>query len=47
MDILVRFFEFMNTSFSVWGFTLSFWQVLVFGVLCDLVGYFVGTWFRR
>lgn len=47
MRVYIMFFEFMNTTFNVFGYTVSFWHVLVFGALSSMIGYFIGTWFRR
>ena len=47
MQNLFRFFAFMDTKFTLFDFTLSFFQIMVFGILAYLAGYIIGSLFRR
>lgn len=47
MQNIFRFFAFMDIKFTLFGFTLSFFQIMVFGILAYLAGYIIGSFFRR
>lgn len=47
MAVFGEFFKFFGNTFSVLGFNISFFQIVVFGAICSGVGYIIGTFFRR
>ena len=47
MEAIFKVFDFLMYKFSLLGFTISFFDVMVFGVLASLAGYFIGSFFRR
>lgn len=44
---IFRFFEFLNTKFTLYDFTISFFEIMVFGIVAYFAGYIIGTFFRR
>lgn len=47
MSVYGEFFNFMMRKFSLLGYSVSFFDVIAFGVLCSLVGYIIGAFFKR
>lgn len=47
MGVYAQFFEFMTRNFSLLGYSVSFWQVIVFGALCSFAGYLIGSFFKK
>lgn len=47
MEAIFKVFDFLTYKFTIVGFTISFFDVMVFGVLGSLAGYFIGSFFRR
>ena len=47
MSAYTGFFNFMFRSFSLLGYQVSFFKVIVFGSLCSIVGYFIGSFFKK
>lgn len=47
MSIYTKFFSFMFEKFVVFGYSISLGQVILFGCLCSVVGYLIGSIFKR
>ena len=47
MAVFGEFFKFFNNTFTILGFNISLFQVIVFGGISSIVGYVIGTFFRR
>lgn len=47
MSVYGSFFSFMTRSFNCCGYNISFWQVIIFGSLCSIAGYLIGSFFKK
>lgn len=47
MSAYKGFFDFMFMQFNLLGYNISFWQVIVFGCIATMVGYFIGSFFKK
>lgn len=36
----------MQIELSIWGFTFTFWQILLFGLFVSISGWFIGGFFN-
>lgn len=47
MGVYGQFFDFFSRKFSLLGFDISFFQVVVFSALSMCVGYLIGSIFKK
>lgn len=47
MAVYSEFFNFMTKNFNLLGYSVSFWQVIVFGFVCSIAGYIIGSFFKK
>lgn len=41
VDFMKMIFDFVRMEFTIWGFTFSYWQVIILSILASLVGVFI------
>lgn len=41
VSFMKMIFNFVDTEFTIWGFTFSYWQIIVLSCLAGIVGYFI------
>lgn len=47
MGVYKQFIEFFCSKFSLFGFSISFWDVIIFSALSACVGYIIGSFFKK
>lgn len=41
VDFMKVIFDFVATEFTIWGFTFSYWQVIILSCVAGMVGWFI------
>ena len=47
MAVIRSFYSFFSRDFNCLGYSFSFMDIVIFGALCWIVGYFISAFFKK